>query len=65
MKYEKEYPNLKPFGVIGNVMRGSKSDHCHVCGAQTEFIDTDFECYICSDECADQLTWEFLTNVIK
>ena len=65
MKYEKEYPNLKPFGVIGNVMRGSKADNCHVCGARTEFIDTDFECYICSDECADQLTWEFLTNVIK
>ena len=65
MKFSQKYPNLKPFEEAGNVMRSTTIDNCHMCGALTNFVDLDFECYICSEECQDQLTWEFLTNVIK
>lgn len=63
MKFSQKYSTLKPFEVAGNVMRGTTVDHCHVCGALTDFVDLDFQCHVCSDECDDQLTWEFLTNM--
>ena len=58
MKYEKEYPNLKPFDVIGNIMRGSKADNCHVWRWQTEYSDAQVTSVMSTVERADRLIME-------
>ena len=66
MKYSDKYPKAKPSELVdATIMRSKKTDNCYCCGALTNFIDTDFETYICSDECEEKLMNDFFQQVVK
>lgn len=60
MKYDQKYPNAKPMQMVETtIMCAKKADSCYRCGALTKFVDIDFEAFICSEECDEELTGEF------
>ena len=65
MKYSDKYPNAQPQEMIdATILCTSKTDNCYQCGCLTHFMDTDFEAFICSEECEEALTSDFFKNVI-
>lgn len=54
LKYQKCHKQDEP--EPGIVFTKDK-EHCWVCGAQTAFIDIDFDVYVCSEECEESM-WE-------
>ena len=66
MKYNIKYPNARPMQEVeATIMKAHKPDNCHWCGAMTDFIDMDFETYICSEECDEALADEFFRHAMK
>ena len=51
MKYNIKYGHLKPLEVQDNILRGAHAGPCWHCGEMTEFIEINYEAYLCSDEC--------------
>lgn len=66
MKFRDKYPDAKYADTVEySIMKGSKKDNCYICGALTDFIDMDFECPICSEECMDKINEEFFKALRK
>ena len=66
MKYSDKYPNAEyAQNVEHGIIKGKRKDNCYVCGTLTDFIDIDFECHICSEECLDKITDEFIKASMK
>ena len=66
MKYDKKYPNARPLQEVEKtIMKAHKPDNCYMCGVMTDFIDMDFDAYICSEECDEALMNDFFKYAIK
>ena len=66
MKYADQYPNAEPLEMVSmSIMRGRKCDNCCHCGRLTNFIDIDFEAYVCSEECDEALTNEWMAAIAR
>lgn len=56
MKFIDKYSTMKPLAEEHNgVMRGCGIAKCYICHQPTEFIEINYEAYICSDECLNKL----------
>lgn len=65
MLYSEKYPNMKPIvDEEDGIMRGHKISKCVVCGKPTQYIDIDFEVYVCSEECS-KVYWDAYMNEIQ
>ena len=61
MKYSIKYANCKNDELVeSNIIYKDKKDNCYICSSLTNFIDTDFGAYICSEECNDAITNEYI-----
>lgn len=69
MKFIDKYPIMKPISEEHNgIMRGRDMGNCCVCHQLTDFIEINYEAYICSDECLnklDNLYFEALKKVVE
>ena len=67
MKFIDKYPNMIPIKdeAPNGIIRGNEVRPCAVCGELTEYIDIDFECHICSDECQDQMCLDYIDACLK
>ena len=65
MKYSEKYSDAKPMEMVdATILCTSRNDNCYQCGALTNFFDTDFEAFICSEECEEKITSDFFRNAI-
>ena len=56
MKFIDKYPAMKPIVEEHNgIMRGRDMAKCYICHQPTEFIEINYEAYVCSDECLKKL----------
>lgn len=56
MKFIDRYPTMKPIIEEHNcIIRGCSMDKCCICHQPTEFIEINYEAYICSDECLNKM----------
>jgi hypothetical protein len=62
MKFSRKFPECKPgeFTSTDIVLRSKNGEtgQCD-CGEFTEFIDVDFQCWMCSEECQQKLCDEY------
>ena len=62
MKFDEKYPmGNEHINDYKNTVKSQNLGICGVCKNQTHWINLDFECYICSEECLNQL-WEEYTQ---
>ena len=56
MKFIDKYPTMKPIAEERNgIMRGRGIAKCCICHQPTDFIEINYEAYICSDECLNKM----------
>lgn len=56
MKFIDKYPTMKPIVEEHNgIARGRDMGKCCVCHQPTDFIEINYEAYICSDECLNKM----------
>lgn len=56
MKFIDKYPMMEPISEECNgIMRGRGIAKCCICHQPTDFIEINYEAYICSEECLNKL----------
>lgn len=56
MKFIDKYSTMKPIAEEHNgIMRGRGMAKCCICHQPTDFIEINYEAYICSDECLNKM----------
>ena len=66
MKYSQKYPNAEHLQMLdATIMYHKNPGTCANCGMLTNFIDVDFECHVCSEECEEVLINEFFRNAVR
>ena len=57
MDFDLKFPNAKHGEeVCPGIIYHNHHSHCGNCGKNTHFIDLDFQCWICSEECDWELS---------
>ena len=54
MKYDNKFPHARPDDdkeYDRCMIKLSRSEPCFVCGSRTQWVDIDYQCFICSEEC--------------
>ena len=65
MKYNDKYPDAEYLDMVDQtIMKSTIKDNCYNCGELTNFIDIDFECHVCSEECEDEILDQFFRHVM-
>ena len=62
MKFSEKYPNMRPIvdEAPNGIIRVHEKQPCWNCGELTEYIDINFEAYLCSEECQAQKDSEYI-----
>jgi len=56
MKFSDKYPNAEVLQAVGSDMRYTNNKKkCCMCDQLTAFMDEEYECYLCSEECLSTL----------
>lgn len=45
--------------IFTNVILGREKAPCAVCGKETEFVEINYECHICSTECLNKMDEDY------
>jgi hypothetical protein len=68
MKFDEIFPKLKSGAEIqckgSFLIKGSEKKRCAICNQATQWIDGNFEAYLCSEACEDKM-WEELSEAIE
>lgn len=52
MKYDIKYPDMKPIhDEKDSIIRANSPRPCHLCKADTEYVEINYEAHFCSDDC--------------
>ena len=69
MKFKDKYPLALPWqeqkDTIFRMKDIENQEPCAICGEGTDWVDMNFECAICSEECLTKLMDAFLSGTIK
>lgn len=67
MKFKDKYPHMKPIvdEAPNGVIRGYDALPCAICNEDTEYVDINFECHICSDECQEKMDRDYIDACLK
>lgn len=60
MKYNDKNPDTKEGTEVESfIVKNPIEGKCFVCGDKTYFIDVNFMCFLCSEECREKLNEDF------
>ena len=65
MKYREKlyYSKVPPLGMVeNNIMVSPDEGSCFICKEFTNFVEINFECYLCSEECSEKLWQQYCTD---
>ena len=67
MKFSEKYPNMCPIidEAPNGIIRVHEKQPCWNCGALTDYVDINYEAYLCSDECQQQKDSEYIEDCLK
>ena len=66
MKFKDLYSNCEHLEEVApSIIYSKNRGNCYICRKETNFIDIDFECYICSEECEHQMSEDYMTACKK
>lgn len=67
MLFSEKYPNANPNGTYehGNYIYSASRDNCYLCGRITHFVESNMQCYVCSEECDEALYIQVFKEAMK
>lgn len=56
MKFDLKYPDMQEIHDERNgIIKGRIPVKCHMCEDKTQYVDINYECHLCSEECVAKL----------
>lgn len=60
MKFDDKYPRAQYLEQKDDVLKGDSFKVCTVCGAPTSWMEMNFQAYVCSEECCEDLWQDYV-----